>query len=238
MYEQAGPDPEQAGPDPGVPGASARREYERQRDRRLREKAGRSWLVRLLAAVLGPSTREKRHVAQEGSWASGAEGERIVGEYLDRRCPSVQVLHDRRIPHSRANIDHIAIAPSGVYVIDTKRYRGKIRVAKPLFGSPRLIVAGRDQTRLVDGLARQLSTVQRALAGVAPDVPIQGCLCFVSPNGLLAGTELPVLRTLEIAGHPLYYPRRLVKRLNAHGPLTPEHARRIQRRLAERLPPA
>ncbi|MEV4421445.1 NERD domain-containing protein, partial [Patulibacter sp. NPDC049589] len=33
----------------------------------------------------------------------------------------VVVLHDRRVPRTHANIDHIAIAPSGIWVIDTKR---------------------------------------------------------------------------------------------------------------------
>jgi hypothetical protein len=37
------------------------------------------------------------------------------------------VLHDRAVPRGRANIDHIAVVPSGVWVIDTKRYRGRVR---------------------------------------------------------------------------------------------------------------
>ncbi len=36
------------------------------------------------------------------------------------------VLHDRRIPGSKANIDHIVVGPAGVFAIDTKRYTGKI----------------------------------------------------------------------------------------------------------------
>ncbi len=52
------------------------------------------------------------------------------------------MLHDRRIPGSRANIDHIAIATSGVWVIDAKRYKGKVQVSRPLFGQPKLTIAG------------------------------------------------------------------------------------------------
>ena len=40
----------------------------------------------------------------------------------------VVLLHDRRIPRSRANIDHIAVAPSGVTVVDAKAVKGKVRV--------------------------------------------------------------------------------------------------------------
>ena len=36
------------------------------------------------------------------------------------------VLHDRAVPGGRANIDHIAVVPSGVWVIDTKHYRGRL----------------------------------------------------------------------------------------------------------------
>jgi hypothetical protein len=48
----------------------------------------------------------------------------------------VAVLHDRRIPGSRANIDHIAIAATGVWVIDSKRYKRKLQIATPPFGKP------------------------------------------------------------------------------------------------------
>ena len=53
------------------------------------------------------------------AWAVGAVGERKLGGGLDRlRSATTVVLHDRRIPGSKANIDHIVIAPSGVWVID------------------------------------------------------------------------------------------------------------------------
>jgi hypothetical protein len=139
------------------------------------------------------------------------------------------------MPHSRANIDHIAVAPSGVYVIDTKRYRGKIRVHRPLFGAPKLKVAGRDRTKLLEGLARQVAAVQAALADAALQVPVQGCLCFMAPEGILAESGLPVMRTLEIRGYRLYSPRRLAKRLDAAGPLTVEQVQLVHAQLARRL---
>lgn len=74
------------------------------------------------------------------------------------------MLHDRRIPGSRANIDQIAVAPTGVWVIDTKRYNGKLEVAEPLFGKATLKVASRDQTKLVDGLVKRLELALAASA--------------------------------------------------------------------------
>lgn len=177
-------------------------------------------------------------MADEKHWATGAQGEAILAEFLAKRCPDVLLLHDRRMPHSRANIDHIAVGASGVYVIDTKRYRGKIEVRQPLFGAPKLRIAGRDQTKLLDGLGKQAAVVQAALKEAAPHVAVHGCLCFVAPEGFMADSGLPVLRTLKIKGYPLYYPRRLARRLNRSGPLTPEQARQIHAALAEKLTPA
>src|SRR5690606_18543542 len=54
-------------------------------------------------------------------WRKGAEGERVVGRMLDDLVVcGVRAVHDRRVPASLANIDHIAISSTGVYVIDAK----------------------------------------------------------------------------------------------------------------------
>jgi Nuclease-related domain len=214
-------------PDPGVAGRSARREYQRSQERRRRTTRPRPWLLNVL---IGPSAPEK--------WAAGARGEELVAESLAKRCPTVPVLHDRAMPHSRANIDHIAVAASGVYVIDAKRYHGKIDVRQPVFGQARLRINGRDKTKLVEGLAKQVAVVQAVLADLAPNVPVHGCFCFVAPDGLLADVGLPTLRTLKISGYSLYYLRRLAKRLNCSGPLTPQAIAEIHTGLAELLPPA
>jgi hypothetical protein len=192
----------------------------------------------MIAAVLGPSPEEKRQIAREKRWATGADGEELLALSLARHCPDVPVLHDRRMPRSCANIDHLAFARSGVYVIDAKRYRGRIKVVKPLFGAHKLVIAGRDQTRLLDGLAKQVAAVQAALGDLAHDVPVHGCLCFMNPKGLLVESGLPTLRTLEINGYPLYHPRALARRLSDRGPLAAETARRLQAELARRFPPA
>lgn len=223
-------------PAAGEAGASAQREMERKHARRMQAAANRPKGMRgLLARLSGPSQAEKRQLAEERAWATGARGEQMLEEHLRRKCPEVLMLHDRRIPRSRANIDHIAVAASGVYVIDAKRYRGKIDVRKPLFGRPKLLIAGRDRTKLIDGLERQVGIVRAALSETAPEVPVHGCLCFLDPEGFLAESGLPVLRRLKIRGHALYSPRRLAKRLNESGALAEETALDIHAELARRL---
>jgi hypothetical protein len=87
------------------------------------------------------------------AWSRGAMGERLVAAQLSRaaRHGRVIVLNDRRIPGSRANIDHIVVGPLGIYVVDTKRYTpSKIERRSTggiLWGRPaRLFVGGRDKT--------------------------------------------------------------------------------------------
>src|SRR4051794_39107881 len=113
----------------GNAGSSARREAERRqqnRERRVRQRHPK--LGGLILALQDTPQHER-------SWTIGGDAERSVAESLAKRCrDDVLILHDRRIPGSRANIDHIAVAPSGVWVIDTKHYKGKIAVHRPLFG--------------------------------------------------------------------------------------------------------
>lgn len=206
-------------------GASARREHERRKAKR--EAAVRKRHPRVGGVILALQQAPQH----ESRWARGADGEEIVEQALAKRCPDIRVLHDRRIPGSRANIDHIAVAPTGVWVIDTKRYNGKLQVAKPLFGKATLKVAGRDQTKLVEGLAKQVELVADAIADVDLEVPVRGCFCFVD-------TELPLLGTRSIRGFSILGRKGLAKQLNTAGTLTDDDAAMLAAVLAERFHPA
>ena len=63
------------------------------------------------------------------AWRRGAAGERRTARLLDplERHGWV-VLHDLAILGSRANIDHLVIGPGGVFVIDSKQYRGRLQL--------------------------------------------------------------------------------------------------------------
>jgi Nuclease-related domain len=218
--------------DLGTPGGSARREYERRRQKR--EAATRERHPRLGGLVL----KLQSAPTDETNWDSGAAGEALLAGHLAKTCPDVIVLHDRRMPRSRANIDHLAVAPSGVFVIDAKRYKGKIEVRKPFFGDPRLLIAGRDKTRLVEGLARQRDAVLAALAETVPELPVHACFCFLNPAGQAGGSGLPISRTLSINDFPLFIPRKLSKRLNRPGALTDTSRQEVAEILAKALPAA
>lgn len=107
-------------PDAGVPGWSARREYERRqakREERIRTKHPK--LGGLILALSDDPQSTK-------AWDTGALGEERLGARLTELSNEhLRVLHDRRIPGTKANIDHLAVTPTGVYVIDAKRHRGR-----------------------------------------------------------------------------------------------------------------
>ncbi len=165
-------------------------------------------------------------------------GEERVGARLEAlTAEGVLVLHDRRIPGGRANIDHLAVGPRGVFVIDSKRYvnaRVEVRRSGGLWRpvTERLIVAGREKTPLVTGLARQVSAVQQALQDLPEldGVPVQPVLAFVD-------ARLHLLGKLEIAGVLIRGPRGTAKLARQPGPLTPGQRHRLHQHLALRLLP-
>jgi hypothetical protein len=218
-----------------TPGGSAQAEFERRVQRRQdRVRRDHPRLGGLLLALTNDpvSTRV---------WAQGAAGERAVASALDDLGGShLELLHDRvmRDPSGRltkANLDHLAVAATGVWVIDAKTHRGSLEVRRSggLFG-PRveqLVIAGRDQTKLVHGLNKQMAAVRRQLDVVGADVPVHGALCFV-------GTELPWFGSSSIVGVPLVGRRGLSKLLRAEGPLPLEERQAIRQYLSQRFPAA
>jgi hypothetical protein len=148
-------------------GASAQREYaRRQQARRQRVRARYGPVGSVLAALAG----EPRNV---GAWRQGAEGEAATARALEWRLHRSHVLlmHDRRVPgRGRANIDHIAIGPTGVTVIDTKSSRGRVQLATIGIINRReqLLVNGRDRTTQLDSLQRQMEALPGCLWRTTP----------------------------------------------------------------------
>ena len=63
------------------------------------------------------------------AWRRGAAGERHTAQLLrPLERHGWAVLHDLAVPRSRANIDHLVIGPGGVFVIDSKQYRGRLQL--------------------------------------------------------------------------------------------------------------
>jgi len=215
------------GIDVGRPGASARAEFERRRRRdaeRRRRRFGRI-LAPVVALLAGTRPSTDR-------WRVGGRAEERVGRLLGAAAGrSGLVLHDRAVPHSRANLDHIAVVPSGVWVVDTKCYRGRVRRARRpgrLLGRRALVVNGHDRGQLVTAALRQRALVQSA---VGAEVPVRAVLCFAGAEwGLRA-------RAFTLRGVLVTWPAALASSLRARGPLDRAARAELAARLARAFPP-
>jgi len=214
--------------DVGTPGASARKEFERRHHRREeRIRAEHPRLGKLMLAM-GDDPQSTR------AWQTGAAGEEALGQRLNERASErLLVLHDRRIPGSRANIDHLAIAPSGIFVIDAKRYTGRpsLRIEGGVL-RPRvekLMVGGRDRTKVVDGVLKQVEVVRSV---VDDGLPVTGVLCFIDADWPLFGGAFTT------RGVDVLWPKRLYARIATDGPLDDVRIQATHRRLTTALPPA
>lgn len=216
-------------------GGSARTEAARRRARqsdRLQAERDRRPVLGRIRQGLFPEDDAGR------AWDKGAEGEERLAESLNPlvEADTISVLHDRRIPGSRANLDHLIVASTGVWVVDAKHYKGTVR--KDVRGgwlSTRTVVtvAGRDRSTLVEGVRKQMSVTSAALVDcLHADVPVHGALCFVDNDWGLRR------RPFEVGGVLVTWPRALRERLSAPGPVDPHQRAEVWEVLASELPPA
>jgi hypothetical protein len=79
-----------------------------------------------VAALVGWRLRFKPS-EQARAWQRGARGEQQTARLLDRLGrDGYVVFHDLAMPDSPANIDHLVLGPSGVFVIDSKQWTGSV----------------------------------------------------------------------------------------------------------------
>jgi hypothetical protein len=95
----------------------------------LAGQAGLSWpgLAGLAVAALMGWRLRFRPSEQARAWQRGAAGERQTARLLNRLGrDGYQVLHDLAMPDSPANVDHLVVGPTGVFVIDSKQWTGSV----------------------------------------------------------------------------------------------------------------
>jgi len=171
------------------------------------------------------------------NWKAGGEAEEQLAEYLEPLSEAglVAFLHDCRIPGSRANIDHIAIAPSGIWVIDTKSYSGAIKReyrGSVFAGRNVLSVRGRDRTSLVEAVEAQRELVIASLRSTSGGVPVRAALCFVD------GEWGWRVRPFWLSGVAITWPKALRSELERDGPVDASVRAELVDQLGVALPPA
>jgi hypothetical protein len=127
-----------------------------------------------LADLLGPLAPIESVPAAK--WRRGVEGERRTAQLLaPLRNLGWTVLHDRRIPGSAANVDHLVVGPSGVWVVDSKLWQGRVKV----MGDGRLWYGRRcldDDLRVLRWATGEVGRALGVRKHAAP-VPIHSVLC-------------------------------------------------------------
>lgn len=160
------------------------------------------------------------------------DGERDVAEYLESKLSdSALFLYNRRLGDARHGdeIDILAVVPSGVFIIDPKKYVGRNVRATPAYDA--FIIDGQPRPHLSERMSGQLLIVSAAVgSGPVPDAPVGAAYCFVRAH-------LP-WRRIHVHSVPVMTPRSVAKLLNAPGPLEPDECLKVLEHLDAVLPPA
>ena len=143
------------------------------------------------------------------------------------------MLHSRRIRNG--DIDHVAIVASGIFVIDAKNYNGRVEsrdVGNWRTVDRRLFVGGRDKSKLVEGMGKQVRAVRAALepAGLS-GTPIHAVLCFTDSDwGFFA-------KPLTFCDVTCLWAKKLCELINEPGPLDEAQRTKIGQLLSVALLP-
>jgi hypothetical protein len=133
--------------------------------------APRSALARVFGGT--PLSTESKLLYQ------GVLGELEVGATLDSLGPGWIVLHALPVAGG-LDIDHLAIGPSGVYIITTRNHRGE-----PVWASQRTLIVGDIRYPDIRNMEYEMGRVERLLSTAAGrPVEVSGVLAVVSPKKL------------------------------------------------------
>ena len=159
------------------------------------------------------------------AWRRGAAGERRSARLLSPlERQGWVVLHDLAVPGSPANLDHLVIGPGGVFVVDSKQYRGRLQ----LDPSSRLWHGRYPLTATLRAVSFEADRAARVLADPQVVVPIVA----------IHGAQVPWGKVVT-QGVPVVSARRLPSMLRAlPGVLGPERVAALADRARVRFHPA
>ncbi|KAB7833538.1 nuclease-related domain-containing protein [Streptomyces mobaraensis] len=162
------------------------------------------------------------------SWASGAAGEEATARLLAplaRR--GYAVLHDRAIPFSRANLDHLVVGVFGAALVDSKNWQSK--KSRVTVSGGLLRYGQYDQTKMLRTVVWEAEQAARALG-----VPVR-------PIVAIHGAKVPAPRgRLELHGVTVIEAKRLRSMLEGLSPQPGWDAARVtavEQRAEQHLPP-
>lgn len=138
-------------------------------------------------------TQAEQLLGEAKRFEQGAEGEERVAEALKVLDPArTRVLHDRLlVPGKSSNLDHIVVAPSGVYLVDAKNWGGTLTEHQGSLWQH----LGSGEHRQHNNKSRDLAAIRSMAAKVSQNLrhTVTPVLCLASPARQLPGPR-------EIAG--------------------------------------
>ena len=116
-----------------------------------------------------------------GNFLKGAKGEEWVAHELSFLSAEYTVFNGLGLGGGKQNFDHIVVGPSGVFVVETKNWKGSVE-----FRNGKLYAGGKEPSRPP---LKQVKAATAELVDFLDDsnhsgIPVHPVLCFIS-------TELP-----------------------------------------------
>jgi hypothetical protein len=154
----------------------------------------------------------------EGLLPAGVPRQRLADAIDDVLGSRAAQFHDRITPGSTTPLDHVVVAPTGVWLIDARRAAGRVErrdVGRFFAGEVRLYLDGRDQSRSLEVLTAQARAIRAVLGDEHRRPPIRMAVCFLDarwgnfPKAFVVDRVLvtwPEHLLEQIAGRSRLYP--------------------------------
>lgn len=160
------------------------------------------------------------------------KGKGMVGEWyvrflIGKNKPGERyAVHDLMVTDDEgrsSQLDHVLVLPSGIYVIETKNYSGRIYGSDKQLQWTQVLAYGRVKNKLYNPVRQNATHIYRLKEKIGKDVPFYSAIVFVKGN------------VQYITAEGVYTPRGLVKFLksSAETVLTPERMEEIYNLLCE-----
>lgn len=184
--------------------------------------------ARLRAAAKQDPAGGQERLAAARRIEQGNDGERRVAELLDVLDGARWVmLHDRyKSRASPANLDHVAVGPPGVFVIDSKSWTG----GRLRYDDRGMAIGRYRRDDELHSAKVDADIVRRAAVLAVPDVPVVGVLAFVEDVALTAPVhhqQVMLLQAEQLLGWLTGQPAQL----------TPAQVHQVSSTLDAALPP-
>ncbi len=159
------------------------------------------------------------------------QADRDLRGHLERELRGLgAVLHDVRLTGTMHTLDHLVVAPSGIWLIDVMHINGRITkrdVGTRSEPDVRLFLDGNDRSELVDelGILRQ---TRHAIDAMKFGVEVQTATCLVDATWPMSA------RPFRVKNHWIVWPRSLTDKIRSSGLIPIRTAHDIADEIAQR----